>query len=166
MRILRTMAKTAVAFLSAAALVGTAPGPANALTTFQIANIASDTPMCVTPYGGGTANGTLLVQWACNDNLSQDWSFTATSYGNLVVNKKSGRCITPYGGSTGNGAYLTLWDCDSNDTSQKWRTDSIGNLENLHSGKYIAASGGGSQSGTQLTLWSYVYSDYNLWLLI
>jgi hypothetical protein len=163
----RSTVNIVAAFVSAIALVGGVAGSANASTVFEIVNPSADVRICVTPYGGGVTKGTLLVQWACNGDLSQEWTYRATDWGNLIVNKKSGLCITPSGGGIGNGTNLTLWYCDPHEVSQKWGTDGNGIIVNLNSGKYIAPFGGGFESGTQLTLWKgSSYSGYDTWSAI
>ena len=156
-------ADAADANLSAVSLVGAISETASTYATFDISNGVPDVPLCVTPYGGGTANGTRLVQWRCNGDWSQDWHYVTTDYGKLIVNNKSGRCITPFGGSANNGTYLTLWTCDSLEISQKWGLGNYGYLKNLHSEKYITPYGGGFGSGTDLTLWSWIGNGTQDW---
>ena len=163
MSFVRQIVRISTAFLCVVAFVGTISGTATAYTTFRIVNALPDVTLCVTPYGGRTANGTPLVQWTCTWDPSQDWRYVETSWGDLIVNNKSGRCLTPSGGGVDNGTYLTLWDCDSNKASQKWGLDNSAILENLNSGKYITPYGGGSASGTRLTLWSWTGSVYQHW---
>lgn len=114
--------------------------------------LANGSGLCATPYGGGTANGTLVTQWSCNGDAAQNWYWS----GSEIVNDQSGRCLTPYGGSLGNGTYLTLWDCNGSPSQQWHRSVTTADLAVSAGGStaYITSYGGSRSNGAYLTLWS------------
>ena len=72
--------------------------------------------MCLDINGGGTADGTTVDLYTCNDTAAQVW--IPQSNGQLY-NPQSNKCLddTNYGGS---GTQLQIWDCTANDAAQVW----------------------------------------------
>ncbi|MEV6983501.1 beta-1,3-glucanase family protein [Sphaerisporangium sp. NPDC051017] len=64
---------------------------------------------CLDVQGGGTANGTLLQLYDCNNTGAQNW--VQLSNGSMQ-NPQSGRCIDSPNGATGNGTRLQIYDCN------------------------------------------------------
>ncbi|WP_181871131.1 beta-1,3-glucanase family protein [Sphaerisporangium album] len=64
---------------------------------------------CLDVQSGGTANGTLLQLYDCNNSGAQNW--VQLSNGS-IQNPQSGRCVDAPGGNTANGTRLQIYDCN------------------------------------------------------
>ncbi|MEU6432380.1 beta-1,3-glucanase family protein [Microbispora sp. NPDC046973] len=64
---------------------------------------------CLDVQSGGTANGTPLQLYDCNNTGAQNW--VRLSDGS-IQNPQSGRCIDAPGGATANGTRLQIYDCN------------------------------------------------------
>ncbi|GAB3136325.1 beta-1,3-glucanase family protein [Microbispora hainanensis] len=64
---------------------------------------------CLDVRSGGTANGTPLQLYDCNDTGAQNWVRRADG---SIQNPQSGRCVDSPGGATGNGTRLQIYDCN------------------------------------------------------
>ncbi|MBW4720716.1 ricin-type beta-trefoil lectin domain protein [Saccharothrix obliqua] len=71
---------------------------------------------CVTPEGGGTGNGTLVVVQDCSGSEADAW---ITRPDGRIVNINSGRCLTSDSGV--DGARLRISDCSPTASSQVWQ---------------------------------------------
>lgn len=135
------------------------------VTPASAATVRNPSSVCLTPYGGGTSNGTYIVAWQCNGDASQQWEW----YGYLIKNKKSGKCLAPEGGKPHvNGTQLTLWTCSS--SSDKFDLQSFIQRNNPSSimtgfGKCIAPYGGSLGNGTNITLWTCDGGSSQVWSL-
>lgn len=71
-----------------------------------------------TAGGGGTANGTEVIQWTCNGGLEQQWIRSGYQW----VNVKAEKCLsTAGGGGTSNNTRTVIWDCNTAD-EMHWTT--------------------------------------------
>jgi len=105
--------------------------------------------MCVTAAGNGSADGTQVVAWTCDNEASQQW--TAYSDGTLRIN---GKCLDVAGRNTTAGAAADLWTCDGRQT-QQWligqaSLNPFGPISNHGSGNVLTDPGGSTVNGTQL----------------
>ena len=66
--------------------------------------------------GNGTANGTKVQIWTCNNTLAQRFTFNSNG---SIVGMGSGKCIDVASSGTSNGTLVQLWDCNSTG-AQKW----------------------------------------------
>ncbi|MFJ6797998.1 ricin-type beta-trefoil lectin domain protein [Streptomyces sp. NPDC091268] len=71
---------------------------------------------CLAAANSGTANGTPIQLWNCNNSGAQQWLPTATG---AFYNPQSSRCIDIPAGRLDNGTPLQLWDCN-NSNPQRW----------------------------------------------
>ncbi|MFC9269043.1 RICIN domain-containing protein [Streptomyces zhihengii] len=109
-------------------------------------------PICATPKGNSTANGTIITTWTCTGSALQDWYWN----GYDIVHSVSGKCLTPQGDASGkNGAVLTLWTC-TGALSQGWINDrnAGARIFTLNGGKCITPKGDSFANGTYLTIWT------------
>lgn len=136
----RTLAVTGIA------LAGTVVGMSSAAAAGPTYPLKTPSGKCMTPYGGGTSNGTNIVQWDCNGSSAQQWWKDDSSR----ARHSSGKCIVPYGGSDTNGANIVLWDC--NDTAIWWSGTGDYQLRS-RSGKCVRPYGGSTSNGANMTLW-------------
>lgn len=102
---------------------------------------------CLDVPGGGTADGTQLDLWDCNNRTNQQWTFTAA--GELRV--YGDKCLDAAG--TGNGAKVQIYSCWGGD-NQKWRLNSDGTIVGVQSGLCLDAAAGGTANGTLIQLYS------------
>jgi len=121
----------------------------------------------MTASGGGTANGTQLVQWGYNGGNEQKWTFSHLGNGQYkVTGLASGRVMDVAGISTANGANLTLWDW-LNGNNQKWTVTPAGDgyfkITAVHRGKVADVEGPSTADGADVHQWSYVGADNQQW---
>ena len=66
---------------------------------------------CVDARSGGTANGTVVQQFACNQSASQQWQFQSTGDGYFRVNSRNAAAevLDVEGVSTADGGLIHLW---------------------------------------------------------
>ncbi|WP_329174670.1 lectin [Streptomyces sp. NBC_01477] len=101
---------------------------------------------CLDSAAGGTANGTKVQSYDCNNSAAQRWTFP----GDGTV-QQSGKCLDVNAGSTANGALVQLWDCNQSN-GQKWIPK--GNtLVNTGSAKCLDLPGGTTANSTQVEIW-------------
>ncbi|WP_420594056.1 RICIN domain-containing protein [Deinococcus sp.] len=82
---------------------------------------------CLIALGGGSKNGTPLVQGDCAS--AETWDSTAPDLSRKefqLRSQRTGRCLDVEGASKNNGAMLILWDCKSDASAasianQLWR---------------------------------------------
>ncbi|MER7277926.1 RICIN domain-containing protein [Dactylosporangium sp. NPDC000244] len=103
---------------------------------------------CVDVDAQGTADGTKVQLWDCNNSGAQKW----VRSGNTFVNPQSGKCLDVRGQGTANGTQVWLWTCLGN-PAQQWIVNGNGTIVNPNSGKCLDASGRGTANGTVLQIW-------------
>ncbi|NQX66467.1 RICIN domain-containing protein [Paenibacillus alba] len=126
-----------------------------AATNYMITNANSGKTVEV--FGGGTSDGTKIVQWNYHAGTNQRWELVDAGGGYYKIkNVKSGKLLEVTGGSTANGALVEQWG-DNGGTNQQWQIVDVGNgyskLINRKSGKALDSSGS-TEDGAQLTQWT------------
>ena len=106
--------------------------------------IKGDHGKCLDDFGGGTANGTKVDIWTCNNTVSQQWSFSG---GHLMV---QGRCVDD-ASYTGAGTKLVLWSCNTH-KGQLWTHRSNGEYVLPLNGLCLTDPSGISVNGTQVEI--------------
>lgn len=101
---------------------------------------------CVDVEGGGTADGTKVQLWECQDGAGQTWTRSGVTWRSL------GKCLDVAGAGTADGTTVRLWSCNGT-AAQEWVPGADGSLVNPHSGKCLDATGNSSANGTQLIIW-------------
>jgi hypothetical protein len=77
---------------------------------------------CLDVYGGAgaTADGTRVVQWACNGGTNQQWRIQDVGSGYLqVIARHSNKCLDVLNAATNDGAQAVQWTCGTG-TDQQW----------------------------------------------
>ena len=122
---------------------------------------------------GGTANGTLVQQWAqSSGNANQEWSLVPAGNGYYYIkNLHSGLVLDDTNGGTANGTQVQLWAQYSGNANQEWSLVSAGNgyyyIINLHSGLALDDTDGSTSNGTIMQLWTQGNGNANQeWSLI
>ncbi|WP_188316689.1 ricin-type beta-trefoil lectin domain protein [Solihabitans fulvus] len=102
---------------------------------------------CVDVRAAGTANGTPVQLYDCNQTAAQRW--TAQSDGTI---RNQGKCLDVAGGGTVNGIPVQLFDCNGTG-AQAWRPQSNGTLVNPQSGRCLDDPAFATANGTRLQIW-------------
>jgi hypothetical protein len=86
-------------------------------TSYEIINQASN--KCLDDMYGLTAAGTSLIQYACNDNDTNQRWYLVNNQGNLIiVGQPSGRCLASQ--SLSNPDVVIIEDCSVTSAAQQW----------------------------------------------
>ena len=105
---------------------------------------------CADVWGGGTARGTKVDLYSCNDGApSQQWSFVPYITGGSVgAIEALGQCLNPVNSGNGLGTPLEMNSC-TRGVAQKFQWQSNGTVRNISSGLCVEATG---TLGAQLKL--------------
>ncbi len=110
---------------------------------------------CVDARAAGTANGTVVQQYSCNQTASQEWQFQSTGDGYFRVNARGNTAATwdVTGVSTADGGLVQLWSY-SNGANQQWQAVDEGNgryhFVSRNSGKCLDVPGASAADSVQL----------------
>jgi hypothetical protein len=115
---------------AASVLVGSAVTTAEAAVTpdgwYTVA--AANSGKCVDARAAGSADGTVVQQYACNQTASQQWQFQSTGDGYFRINARTNPAaawdVTNV--STADGALVQLWTYSSG-ANQQWQAVDEGN---------------------------------------
>ncbi|MFJ3233392.1 RICIN domain-containing protein [Streptomyces sp. NPDC086787] len=78
---------------------------------------------CLDVEGGGTANGTPVQVYTCNDGAAQQWQLRGSYDGGYALaNIKSQKCLDVSGGNSADGTKIQIWSC-SGSKNQQWDFD-------------------------------------------
>jgi endoglucanase len=74
---------------------------------------------CLDIQNLGTADGTQVRLWTCNQSAAQQWQVNANG---TITNPHSGKCLDAVGQGTANGTAIQIWDCYGGGTqaNQVW----------------------------------------------
>ncbi|MFI0036693.1 PQQ-dependent sugar dehydrogenase [Streptomyces mutabilis] len=114
---------------------------------------------CLDVDNAGTADGTQVQLWSCNQSSAQVWSV-----GGDGTLKALGKCLDVSGGGSADGTRIQLWTCNGTG-AQKWAAQSDGTVRNPQSGKCLDASGGTWNDGTPVHLWTCHTGPNQKWTL-
>ncbi|MGK4585955.1 RICIN domain-containing protein [Kitasatospora sp. HPMI-4] len=121
--------------------------------------------LCLGISGGGSANGTPAIQWECNHNSDQAWSFVKSGDGVELVNDY-GMCLEAPGWTTAAGAQLGQWTCHGGANQiWYWSGSDTGpiHLINKNSNMCISNRGGSMSWGTPIIQWPCNTAADQLW---
>ncbi|GAA3787596.1 RICIN domain-containing protein [Streptomyces chiangmaiensis] len=129
---------------------------AAALPTSWATVVNSGSGKCLDARAAGTANGTVVQQYACNSTTAQQWSFTSTSDGYVRINNRNdpAKVVDVTDVSTADGAPLQLWAYGGGGNQQWLPVDEGGgayHFVNRHSGKCLDVPGASTADSVQLT---------------
>ncbi|MGW5470259.1 carbohydrate-binding protein [Streptomyces chartreusis] len=114
---------------------------------------------CLDIDNAGTADGTKIQIWTCNNSGAQHWTV-----GTDNTLKALDKCLDISEGATADGTKVQLWTCN-NTGAQKWAAQADGTLRNPQSGKCLDASGGTWNDGTAVHLWTCHTGANQKWTL-
>ncbi|MGW6958125.1 PQQ-dependent sugar dehydrogenase [Streptomyces chartreusis] len=114
---------------------------------------------CLDIDNAGTADGTKIQIWTCNNSGAQHWTIGTD---NTV--KALGKCLDVSEGANADGTKVQLWTCN-NTGAQKWAAQADGTVRNPQSGKCLDASGSTWNDGTPVHLWTCHTGPNQKWTL-
>lgn len=114
---------------------------------------------CLDVDNGGTADGTKIQVWTCNDTGAQKW----TVPGDGTV-RALDKCLDLDNSGTADGTKVQLWKCNGT-AAQTWQPHADGTVRNPQSGKCLDASGGTWNDGTPVHLWTCHSGPNQKWAL-
>jgi hypothetical protein len=129
------------------------PGPISPTAWYSLVNRNSN--KCVSARGAGTANGTVIHQFTCNNTNAQQFRFQPTSDGFVRLNNRNNaaRVIDVTGVSPNDNAGLQLWTFGGGN-NQQWQPIAEGggfyHLVSRHSGKCVTVPGASTADSVQL----------------
>jgi hypothetical protein len=114
---------------------------------------------CVDAAAAGTANGTLVQQYACNGTNAQQWQFQATSGGYYRVNTRNAvsQSWDVAGVSTVDGGKIHLWAYGGGNNQQWLPVAEAGGYYHFaarHTGKCLDVPGNSTADAVQLQQWA------------
>ncbi|MFD3555914.1 RICIN domain-containing protein [Streptomyces goshikiensis] len=146
------------AALALAGLALAAPSAeADVITFYSRLESASTANKCLGIYGGGTSNGTLAIQWSCNQNRDQYWfTESAGNTGGYLLKNLNGLCLEAPGWTNEPGAQLGQWSCHGG-ANQVWHISGEGygghRYQKTNSNLCISVEGGSPNNGARIIQW-------------
>jgi hypothetical protein len=122
---------------------------------------------CLDVAARGTADGTKIQQWVCNQTPAQDFQLDEKSNGEVrIINTHSGKCLDVTGNGVSDGTQLQIWPCHEG-PAQRFRLESVGGsfvqLRNPQSGKCIDVNGNSGDDGAKVQIWTCNGTDAQAW---
>ncbi|MFE9804602.1 LamG-like jellyroll fold domain-containing protein [Streptomyces goshikiensis] len=114
--------------------------------------------LCLDVHQAGSANGTSIQVWRCNQTNAQSW--TLMSDGTL---RAMGGCLDVDGNGSANGTIVQLWTCSPGAAAQQWVLSPGGGLMNPSSGKCLDDPNANQTPGTRLTIYTCNQSNAQVW---
>ncbi|MFJ9708953.1 RICIN domain-containing protein [Streptomyces sp. NPDC101234] len=148
-------------------LAGPSGETATTPTAYTLVNRNSG--KCLDVAGGGTADGTNVLQWTCNGGGNQKW--LVEDQGNdtsRLVNVATGKVLDTADCSTADGADLRQWSW-LNNNCQKFRliytSGDYVRIANANSGKVADVADCGTADGADVRQWSWLGNNCQQWRL-
>ncbi|MFJ9905254.1 RICIN domain-containing protein [Streptomyces sp. NPDC101152] len=94
---------------------------------------------CLDVQGSGTANGTPVQIYTCNNSAGQEWKFGGLYDGGYsLYNTNARKCLDVQNGNDANGTKIRLWTCNGS-APQQWQFDvrAAGELRNAATDKCL-----------------------------
>ncbi|MEU8524491.1 MULTISPECIES: RICIN domain-containing protein [Streptomyces] len=170
----RTAALGAAAMVLAGTSLFTSAGSASAgeHPGWNYKNQASG--LCLDASGGGTSNGTAVIQWECNyAAANQKWSIDEDRFGRPTLRLAlTNKCLDISGESTSPGAGLILWECNSG-WNQVWLPENSDDCPGSFSGSgtffvnpytgHAVDDSSGGRWGAQMTVYPSWHGSNQKW---
>jgi type 1 glutamine amidotransferase len=128
-------------------------GPLSPTAWYSVVN--KGTAKCVDARSAGTANGTVIQQYACNSSNAQQYQFQPTSAGYTRINNRNNpaQVVDVTGVSTQDNAGLQLWAYGGGD-NQQWQpvseTGGYYHFVSRNTGKCLSVPAGATGDSVQL----------------
>jgi len=131
--------------------------------------IATHSNKCMKVKDGSTQSGAEVVQYSCDSNSNQLFSFSlvaGTTDTYVITAKHSGKVLDIYGGSNQSGKNV-IQNGANGSNSQKWKVISVsGNvyeLQNVNSGLVADVDGASTSNGANVIQWADGNSANQRW---
>jgi lysophospholipase L1-like esterase len=112
---------------------------------------------CMDVASGGSADGTNIRAWTCNNSGAQTFRVEVVAGGVRLVNPQSGKCVDISGNGSADRTNVQLWTCNGTG-AQRFQLDDLADgttrILHLSSGKCVDVDGAGTQDGTNIQLWT------------
>ncbi|MGY6019063.1 lectin [Streptomyces spinosirectus] len=115
--------------------------------------------LCADDANSGTADGTHVQIYTCNNTYAQDWIIAGD--GSI---RSLGKCLDADHSGTTNGTLIQLWTCNGSG-AQQWTQGSNGSLVNPESKLCLDDPNSSTTNGTQLQLYTCNGSAAQNWKL-
>ncbi|MFE4533717.1 RICIN domain-containing protein [Streptomyces scopuliridis] len=143
------------------------PDTDRAVTVRQLSlRLASDPGQVANVKGGGSANGTPVIQWPWSGAANERWEATAKGGGYYqFASRESGKCLNVKGGGNANGAEVIQWPC-GNSANELWKfvRKGIGYELVVKSSQKCLNVKGGVGKGHALIQYTCVGAANDIWL--
>lgn len=96
---------------------------------------------CIEATGGGTADGTRIKTYQCNQSAAQKWKLMNGTIRGL------GKCLDRTNGGTAVGTDIQLWNCGGNNQDMAYNNGAL-----MSAGKCLAVTGGANANGARIEL--------------
>ena len=117
--------------------------------------------MCLDDTASGTADGTPVQIYNCNNGGNQQWTLTNPQFGANTTVTVFGKCLDAQAGATANGTPVVLSTC-TGAADQQWTLEYAGTWVNVKSGTCLDDTAYGG-SGTALQIWGCNSGQNQLW---
>ncbi len=129
---------------------------------------------CLSTSGGGTSNGTQIIQWDCgagNPADGQVYSVVPVGGGYFQIRPDSNTnmCLDVTGANPANGAFLELYQCIPGAGNQLWYFTPISGQPPWfaaiaqHSGRCMNVEGSITANGARVLQWDCIWSGNEQW---
>jgi alpha-galactosidase len=124
---------------------------------------------CVDVAGGGSGDGTDIVQWTCHGGANQTFRVEDVGGGAVrLVDQGSQKCMDVDRSGTRDGTNIQLWTCNGTGAQSFVAEDQGGGvtrLRNTGSGKCVDVNGSSNADGGNVQLWTCNDSSAQRWRL-
>ncbi|MER8072196.1 RICIN domain-containing protein [Streptomyces sp. NPDC094034] len=138
-----------------------------AVTVQQLSlRLAADPGQVANVKGGGSANGTPVIQWPWSGTSNERWEATAKGGGYYqFASRESGKCLNVKGGGNANGTAVIQWTC-GDDANAQWKfvRKGIGYQLVVKSSQKCLNVKGGLGQGNALIQYTCTGVDNDIWL--
>jgi lysophospholipase L1-like esterase len=104
---------------------------------------------CLDVRNSGTADGTPVQLWGCDNTAAQIWTLIPGAGGTL---RALGKCLDVSNSGTANGTHVQLWDCNGSG-AQRWSTTADNALLNPESNRCLDDPNSSTTQGIQLQIY-------------
>ncbi|MEV7600933.1 RICIN domain-containing protein [Kitasatospora sp. NPDC089797] len=148
-------------------ITGPTPGSGNYTDPSELHNMNSF--LCLGISGGDTNRGAWAIQWDCNGNADQKWTFSHAplSRDNRISTTKTGMCLAIPNGSTEAGKEVIQWPCINGAAEQLWTVtplpDKGWQIKNKNSQQCLAIKNADKRRGAVAIQWPCGSNPDHLW---
>lgn len=124
-------------------------------TSYRLVNVMSN--QCLDVAGGGTADGTNVIQYGCNGGPAQRWTVLRAANGTVALRAAvSNKCLNVVGNANAPGAEVDQATCDGG-AGQAWKLRNVGAgyFALVHGqANCLDVAGGSTAQGANVAQWT------------